>query len=476
MPTVFSSDRTIQEQSVTFVVDANILVEFDAIHRINWRLLCPKATSVQIVVPPTVVREMDRHKRGVGRLRPHTLEFNKLLLQIEDGNGEMAELHHDHVNLSLTLMPRYARDELPDEKLSFDVTDDLIVAEAVRFTQDHPNAVFLTDDNNARRTAREMRIRVARPAEEWRRIEPRDPRDVQIENLTRQLGAMPRLSLSLLTDDETAVLFEELHEDEIPDSFSNQVANAILKRNPGYSRDELLRRHNLPRAQGRLQLSLVSPFAVSVTSIDRYCDDYKEYKGKVVAWSKRLPRTLSELCFAAPVQLVIRNEGEAFANDVEVSVKASNGYSFHTGDFFQSYLQIGGEPPEPPSERGRISSLASLFEQQRRYGRDPLRFYLTDSFDGDRTVSDISYECERFRHGTSFMLQCSLLKERNAPTGGHLLVRVSSASLADAVEQRIPIRAEPSARATDFIEHLRRRLFFFPEEVQDSILEVLECY
>ena len=85
---VFSSDRPIQQDSVTFVIDTNILIEFEAIDRIDWELLCPRARSIGIVVPTTVVREMDEHKKGSGRLRRRAIEFNRLLREIEDGDGE----------------------------------------------------------------------------------------------------------------------------------------------------------------------------------------------------------------------------------------------------------------------------------------------------------------------------------------------------------------------------------------------------
>ena len=137
---VFSTGRMIQDTSVTFVVDANILIEFAAIDQIDWELLCPRATSVRIVVPTTVVGEMDKHKKSTGRLRRRALEFNRLLLKIEDGDGEPAALDHDRMELSLMLMPRYDRHELPGEKLSFTISDDLIVAEAARFSRARPFA------------------------------------------------------------------------------------------------------------------------------------------------------------------------------------------------------------------------------------------------------------------------------------------------------------------------------------------------
>ena len=152
-------------------------------------------------------------------------------------------------------MPRYAENDLPEEKLSFEVADDLIVAETVKFTQDHPDAIFLADDNNARRTAREMGIQVARPVEEWRRKEARDPRDARIEELERQLGAMPRLSLALPTGDVNEVAFQTLHPEAIPDTFCDRVANLFLEKTPGYNRDQLLKRHKLPTVQKNLPFS-----------------------------------------------------------------------------------------------------------------------------------------------------------------------------------------------------------------------------
>ena len=474
---VYSAERAIQDESVTFIVDTNILIEFEPIDQIDWGLLCPSARSVQIVVPATVVHEMDKHKKNTGRLRRRALEFNGLLREVEDGDGERTSLKNESVELSLVLMPRYARDELPGEKLSFTIADDLIVAEAVRFTRDHENAIFLADDNNARRTAWEMGIRVARPAEEWRRREPRDPRDARIEELERQLGAVPRLTLSLLGDDESAVVFEPLYEYEISHDFCDQVAEAILARNPAIGRDELLWRHNLQDGQERKRgLRIPLRVSVSVEDIDRYCRDYEEYKACVFAWTRKLPNEIGKLEFAAPIQLEIENVGEAFAEDVEIAVCASTGFGFIPNCFVRSYLEMNCKCPKPPSTTSTASRLPTLFEHQRLNRRDPFAFSFGDRPSEDGSVSRISYECERFRHGTSSVLQTTLYKHDNSPSGGQLVVRASSASLADPIEARCPIRVEQAGRSADFKEHLLRRLFFFPKDVREVIAEVFEHY
>ena len=476
-PLVYSADRAIQDESVTFIIDANVLIEFEPIEQIDWGLLCPNARSVQIVVPATVVREMDGHKKSTGRLRRRAIEFNGLLREVEDGDGERTSLKHKSIKLSLLLMPRYARGELPREKLSFSIADDLIVAEAVRFTRDHANAVFLADDNNARRTAREMGIQVARPVEEWRRREPRDPRDARIEELERQLGAVPRLTLSLLEDNVTAVVFEPLYAYEIPHDFCDQVAEAILAKNPVIDRDELLWRHNLQDGQElRRGLRIPLRYSVSVEDIDRYCRDYEEYRACVFACTRRLPNEIEKLDFAAPIQLEIENVGEAFAEDLEIVVCASTGFGFIPNRFVRSYLEVNCKSPEPPLTNGMALRLPTMLDHQQLNRRDPFAFYLGDRPSEDGTVSRISYECERFRHGTSSVLQTTLDKHDNSPSGGELTVRASSASLADPIEARCPIRVEHAGRSTDFKVHLLRRLFFFPEDVREAIAEVFEHY
>ena len=474
---VYSTDSTIQEQSVTFVVDTNILIEFKAINQIDWELLCPRAQAVRIVVPTTVVRQIDRHKTSTGRLRRRALEFNKLLRKIEDGDGETAALEHDRLKLSLTLMPRYAREELPGEKLSFAIDDDLIVAETAKFTQDNADAIFLADDNNARRTAREMCIPVARPAEEWRRSEPRDKRDARIEELERQLGAMPKLSLSLLTGDENEVVFEPIYADEIPNEFCERVAKSIIERNPGVSFEELLKRHNLENAQeAHRGLRLQHRFSVSVRDVEQYCLDYEEFKEGVLEWSRSMPNVLSQLDFVVPIQIEIANNGEAFAEDVEIAVSVSTGFSFVPNRFVRSYLEMKCKAPDPPSRTGEFFRLPTLFEHQRDNRRDPFSFHAEKLADEGAAASHISYECERFRHGTRSVLRSSLVKETNAPSGGQLIVQASSASLAEPIEVRRPIKVNPASRTVNLKEHLWQRLFFFPVGVREAVAEGLKYF
>ena len=195
-----------------------------------------------------------------------------------------------------------------------------------------------------------------------------------------------------------------------------------------------------------------------------------------MAWSRKISNVLTQLEFAAPLQVEITNNGEAFAEDVKVELTVSNGFAFIPNRFVQAYLEMRHKSPEPPSRMGQFSRMPTLFDHQRLNRRDPFSFYFGDSPDDDALVSRISYECDRFRHGTTNVLQSTLMKRSDAALGGQLTVRASSASLAEAIEARCPIKVNSEGRSVDFKEYLLRRLFFFPDMVGEAVMEALENF
>ena len=132
--------------------------------------------------------------------------------------------------------------------------------------------------------------------------------------------------------------------------------------------------------------------------------------------------------------------------------------------------------PDLPSIMGEPLQFPTLFEHQRGNRRDPFSFHVGYPVDEDAAVSHISYECERFRHGTSSVLRSSLVKETNAPSGGQLIVQASSASLAEPIEVRRPIKVNPASRTVNLKEHLWQRLFFFPVGVREAVAEGLKYF
>lgn len=471
-PPAYSADNPIQNKSITFVIDTNILMEFDALPQIDWSLLCPNAQSITVVAPITVVREVDNHKKGAPRLRRRALEFNTHLASIEDGNGTDIELCSVPVPVRLKLMPRYPRSELSTEGLSLDVNDDLIAAEAARFAQDEPTAIFLADDNNARRTARDIGLSVARPPDAWRRKEPRDERDAELDKLRRQVGAMPKLVIAAASEGAGTVCFQSVSGEQFSDALQRRMIEAIRKLYPGKSRSELMRRYGLRGNQFDIMANS-SIRGVSVHDIDRYCEKHQNFLDELPGWVISLPDLLSEHFMLYPFEVEVANEGLAFAHDLVVSLNVSEGFEFAPEFIVQHIFNLKVSAPDPPKGHDLLlGNVPSMIDFQRDIRRDPFSFYRRD--DGERDYqSEISYECERFRHGENFVLSGYLARLKDGPSGGAVTVRASSATLADPVERCFPIRATDEP-ATDFEAYLRERLMLFPDDLRAALEAALD--
>ena len=220
-------------------------------------------------------------------------------------------------------------------------------------------------------------------------------------------------------------------------------------------------------------LHLTSRLSVSLADVDKYCLDYDEFTQGVRAWSRRLAKNVSQLDFCAPVLLEIANNGDAFADDVEIKISASKGFSFFPDRFVQNYMELPSKPPKPPSTIGTNLYFPRPLEP---HEKDPFVFYAGISPAEDCRTDTVSYECKRFRHHTSNLLSNCLYKQENAPSGGILKVWASSASLADPTKKGYPIRIQQKPSCVDFREYFRRRLLYFPEEVSNAIDEALNHF
>ncbi len=471
---LYTADKPIMYNCITFVVDSNLFVEFQPIENIKWKDLCPKADVIKIVVPKSVIREMDGHKSSTKRrLRRRALSFNQHLNNIEDGDGVSAALTENPVKLILELMPIYSTEELKHKGLSLENNDERIVAEAFTFRESHADVIFLSEDRIARHTAREMGIPVARPIESWRLTEPEDPRDFRIRELEAQIGPTPRLSLKLSDERIRTVQFENPLKVSVPIEFCERVAQDFLDNNPCLSQDQLTRR--LPFQGGHSSLFRL-PGSLSVTNdeIDQYLETCERYRSSVKSWATGLPQLLENLHFVAPFELVISNNGTAFAEDVKVHIRVTQGFFFVSVDTLHFYFGPGVQVPEPPYAYRQFNAPINAVRQPSHDDLDQFAFYSDDGPTLDGGVTEFSYECERFRHGgREQVLSCFLRKEKNAPSGGKVVVTISSASLAKSIDECFIIRCVANG-SSDFKEYIRHRISFFPDDVQDVILRALK--
>ena len=196
-----------------------------------------------------------------------------------------------------------------------------------------------------------------------------------------------------------------------------------------------------------------------------------------MTWSNRqLPARLNEIGSVAPISLQVQNDGEAFADDVEVTLSGVQGLRFPCERTCRSVPPAGSRSARSPGPLWHsLPAMPTYLRRsktlQSRETHSPST--VRNAPGREQTVPDVSYECERFRHGASYVLKCCLIRKENAPLGGMLTVRASSASLVDPVELRCPINGRPEKRSTDFKTFFRRRLSWFPEDVDEAVSKVL---
>lgn len=192
----FTPQELLSKEQVTFCVDTNILIEFQALDALGWSELAPAATEIRIIVPTTVGKEMDAHKKSSGRLRKRASEFSSLVAQLEGNNYDPLVLREDAPKVTLEFGYLYRTSELDAELFDLTDADQRIVAEAHQTAMGIPSLVFLSDDGLPLRLAHQAGLPALRPPTTWRRPEGLDGRDQEIADLKRQLGPQPDFVLA----------------------------------------------------------------------------------------------------------------------------------------------------------------------------------------------------------------------------------------------------------------------------------------
>lgn len=471
---LYTTRNPLMGSDIEFIVDSNLLLEFEQLSDIPWQELCPEAASITIVVPHTVVQEMDKHKTGEPRLRRRALQFLNSFTAIEDGNGLDTILRPNTPSVRLLLMPTYTNVELEPDRFAIAGNDQLILAEAERYRRDHAAAVFLSDDGNPRRTARQNGIPVARPPTEWRRKEPQDEKDKEIVRLKRQLGAMPTLAIYPAVEGRDRVTFQDIDEDGDYGQVLEQIKQQYLDANPVKSRDWIIRQYGLRSSNPALYT--YTSIGVTEAQIARYHKKYDEFMACLSEWLEELPNLLNSHK-VWPFQVAIANEGSTFAQDVSVVMSASPGFFFVTSpSLIKQFFELKTKPPAPPRPKPTMPPLPEIpnfFEMQKLHETDPFAFYRKDADEEALFMKKIEFECEKFRHGNSYVLIGFLARDKDGPAGGLITVTASSVNLADPISQTFPLRVETNA-TTYLLGHLDKRLALFSGDIHEAVTAAIE--
>lgn len=342
------------------VVDTNVLMHFERLDHRGWAT--PFPGPCRFVVPPTVISELDRHKRSTTqRLQRRARAILPWLIE-HDGKPL-----RDGCELVLRATePHRVLEQHPHLDRSH--PDDRIVATAIELRTELPDAkvVVLSNDATLCLKARHHGLATVEPPEAIElpqtKTQEEQERDTAVHRLQELENRFPKLSLSIAAGTRQ---FSIGPKDE--DDFEKRIQDAL--------------------EQKSVELG---PMCTE-DYLDRYEDFLRASRDHV---------NLASLCFR--LDLDVQNTGTSHADDVLVEIR------WRSPPVFLDAIPDPPSPPPRPRQLLDFSRLQPTFPDISSFHRqDPT---VPSGPHGQAGSTSVTYRIPRVVHGTTAQLEPLLLR------------------------------------------------------------------
>lgn len=337
--------------SKTIFLDTNVYLHYRRFDEIDWTEIVG-AKSITVIVPPVVVRELNKHKdfHSQPRVRKCAGRILKRLAELLEAGPGTPLRDGVHVRFE-------DRDPVIDfsaYQLSREVQDDNLIASIIMCRNETPEAevVLVTSDVGLALLAKAGRqgIETIRMPEKLRVAEQPDPAHKRIGQLEQELrelkSRVPQLSLTFEDGKQHAAFVLPAPVASEPDEPEHKL-NEIKRRYP--RREESER----PSQSGQIALSedlsrliaAIQPMSVvpreEITrynaGLDKFYQDYSKYLEASIPFENLKRRTVE-------LAILLANDGTAPAEDIDVFMHFPDGFRLVEG----RELPRPPQPPEPP--------------------------------------------------------------------------------------------------------------------------------
>jgi len=317
-------------------LDTNIFEQFQPIHDIDWPSVA-SCTSVALIIPPIVIRELNEHKDSAsrGRLRRkadstlkelHALSRNPTPIVIR----QCVELLFEKREPLLDFVS-YGLDE--------HVNDDRLIASAIAFAEAQglpaETVLVATGDFGLQLKAEgQPRITCLPIPETYRLPAESDDEEKELRQLQRDLlqlrNTLPDLKLSFPNGKDfcEATIQAQL-------SHENRIAELIEKERKKYP----FLQKTTPAAPAGWMFSLSGPEA-----IERYNRELETYFADYATWLQHGSTNTNWWALTLKLTLQLSNSGGAPARDAHIDLHFPDGFEVLGSDD----LPEKAEKPEPP--------------------------------------------------------------------------------------------------------------------------------
>lgn len=315
------------------VLDTNIFIHFKDFDQIDWKAVSKSGGDFCILMPPTVIDELDSHKyhknpkisKRVRRILPKIVSFldsNKLIRLI-------------------STRPR--NETFISNQLNKDEQDDRILAAILEFQQslnDNDTLVYITNDTGPYLKARTLAINSIKIADSYLLPEESDENEKKIKELEKELikfrNQSPKIVLGFGENDH----FYRCNKKEELKTKEEFISESIIEIKKEYPYLEKIDFENNENTIFKaLSVSLLSDY-----QIEEYNSKLKSFYKKYKNYYNSIYQILSYLKDCIEIKLVIRNEGTAPAEDIDLELHFPDGFALHTIE----KLPKSSQKPKPP--------------------------------------------------------------------------------------------------------------------------------
>lgn len=409
-------------------LDTNIILHYD-IYSIDWPKEL-KADEVELIICPTVLDELDKHKINPNktiakRARNNLTKINKI---IENNQYIGSKTTMSYISTEPDI-------DWKKESLDYGKNDDRIIASIVE--RKNNNDVLVTDDSTPRVKAKSRDIEVIKLKDNLKKPESKNEEEKEIEKLKKELlelkTRIPELCISILSENEDSqdkLTLDIKHVQTLSDS---EIEEQISQRKKELEFKQ--QSHSLPMIKlipldtNRYEKDV----GYHLPAFRKYLKEYNIYE---IEKSKTLTLNFRLEC-----------HGKTPAENVTCLLNFPNGFNLIEEENLEGMLKKPIEPEKPtqPQPFGHISSLLdkNFFIPSSTEFISPLKgpnsFKKLYHQSIDSNI--ITYETESIRHGFSLDLNSVFIKflKPEDLKSFHVEYEIHAANLPNPITGTIPI-------------------------------------
>jgi hypothetical protein len=407
----------------TIFLDTNIFLHYQDIDQIDW-LNILKTDLVKIILPPVIIRELNKNKDNnlKARVRKRAASVLKKLSALFQ--GETQAFLRDGVEIYLE-----GRDPLIDftsYQLNREVQDDHLMASMIAYRNEMPDEeiILITSDNGLTLLAKaklfgistiKLSDDVKLPVE----IDPEQERINQLEQEIRQIKmTIPKLSLvyeagnqfinftlpipNILNNEEIDRNLDEIR-NRNPRLEQSHINSKLEKNDDGDdSAEDKLTLADLMGKIGPSIRNVINPEEILEynNDLENFYNDYKAYLLTQVEYENLRRRTIK-------ISIWLANNGTLPAEDIDIIMHFPDGFDL----LKEEDLPKPPKPPVPPSPP--MSQMERLFDHNNLWRDSLISPHFNLPHDFNRVEPPPNVSAPRIRRTNSYDVNIHILRVKH---------------------------------------------------------------